>query len=164
MTIQKLQSGKLLILMKNEELARYGLSFQNMHENDEPTKRFLKRLAAVSSTALSLCARGCVVEALPGGEECILIVSPARGRRTYRIKRTPLPEAFRFETVDDLLDAYRRICSGGRLNAPQAQILGGAFVLCFDRPLSGRESHILSEYGVRLSPIALAALGEHQSK
>lgn len=163
MTIHKLQSGKLLIWMKNEELSRFGLSFNELNEDDEVTRRFLRRLVAASSPTLIPCRHGCVVEALPGSDEWLLVISPIHRRRTYRIKRTSTPIVYRFLRIDDLLDAYSRVDGLCRI-PPKAQVLNGFALLRFHAPLSRAAMHLLAEYGERLSDVQVAALCEHQVK
>lgn len=163
MTIDRLGEGMILVTLMNDDMSRYSLDFKE-EADGERTRRGLTRLMYRVGEECGLNHRDkCyLIEALPGKESCLLIISvrAKKARRRYRIKRENRVDCCRFLSLDDLLLW---------MNRPESSRLGyalyqtGDYYLLPDYPLSKAEQSILNEYGsvTHESPIAVARIREH---
>lgn len=164
MTIDRLGEGMILVTLMRDDLSRYSLDFSEAVDK-EKTRRGLTRLMYRVGEECGLDHRDkCyLIEALPGRESCLLIISVRanKTRRRYRIKRENRVDCCRFNTVDDLLVWMRRP-ECGRMGYALFEA-SGRYYLLPEYPFTPSESAIMNEYGAvtRESPIAVARIREH---
>lgn len=163
MMIDRLGEKTILVTLMRDDMRRYELDFDAAAT--ESTRRGLTRLMYRVGEECGLDHRdkSYLIEALPGRESCLLIISVrvTKSRRRYRIKRESLCECCRFLSADDMLDWMARADSarlGYRLYR-----LGQEYFLLPEYPLSEQECCILNEYGsvTRESPVAVARIREN---
>lgn len=150
MTIDQLSEKTILVALRQEDMARYSLDFSD----GEGTRQGLTRLMVGVGEACGLDHRGksYLIEALPAGDSCLLIISvrEQRRRRIYRIKRVRRQECFVFDSVDALLDGLR----GERLFGGLYAYEGGLWLIP-DYPPSMRLRERLIEYATLKEPDAV---------
>ena len=164
MTIDRLSQGMILVTLMDDDMRRYSLDFNDAADG-ERTRRGLTRLMYRVGEECGIDHRDkCyLIEALPGKESCLLIISvrAEKSRRRYRIKRENTVDCCRFLSVDELLLWLQRpesVRMGYALYQSQ-----GSYCLLPEYPLSKSERCILNEYGVicRESPVAVARIREY---
>ena len=142
MTIDQLDDNRILVTLMRDDIERYCLRFD---DDGDSTRRGLTRLMVRVGEACGLDHRGksYLIEALPAGDSCLLIISvrALHRRRRYRIKRVTRQECFVFATVDDLLDWLDGDPVCGRLYR-----CGDGCWLLPDCPVPPRLRRRLSEY------------------
>ena len=160
MTIEKLGSTTILVTLRHEDLRRYNLDFDAA--DTEETLRGLKGLLPVIGASCDLVHRGrsCLIEALPGKDGWLLIISVRRVRRRYRIKRTGGADCCRFFDADAMLGWLSHPLSGALCGELYA--LDDGYLLLSDRPWPPRERAALHEFGslTRESSVAAARIRE----
>ena len=111
MTIDRLGEGMILVTLMQDDMRRYRLDFGDAADGDD-TRRGLTRLMLHVGEECGLNHRDkCyLIEALPGKESCLLIISVRsnKARRRWRIKRENTVDCCRFASSDDLLDWLAR--------------------------------------------------------
>ena len=164
MTIDRLGEGMILVTLMQDDMSRYSLDF-NASAEGEDTRRGLTRLMLRVGEECGLDHRDkCyLIEALPGKESCLLIISvrSSKPRRRWRIKRENQQECCRFPTADDLLDWLSRPESA-RFSYALYEV-GCSYYLIPEYPLSDADRCLISEFGVVTdeSPIAIARIREN---
>lgn len=162
MMIDRVGERTILVTLMRDDMRRYDLDFEEAA--NESTRRGLTRLMYRVGEECGLDHRdkSYLIEALPGKESCLLIISVrvTKTRRRYRIKRDRLLDCCRFDSADDLLDWMARGDSE-RLSY-RLYRRGGEYYLLPEYPLSDQERCILNEYGTVLqeSAVALARVCE----
>jgi len=164
MTIDRLGEKTILVTLMRDDMQRYDLDFETAADG-AGTRRGLTRLMIYVGEECGLDHRGksYLIEALPGKDSCLLIISVRtnKPRRRYRIKRVSGVDCCRFGCVDDLLDWLSR---------PESDRLSyslykerDCYYLLPEFPLTASERGILNEYGsvAPESPVAVARLREH---
>jgi len=145
MTIDKLSEGTILVSLIDEEMRSFRLDFSAA--DAEETRRGLTRLMYKVARECGLDCRdkSYLIEALPGGSGCLLIISvrTVRRRRRFRIKRACSRMCCVFACVDDMLDWLKR----GSGTDCVIYSYDGIYVLLPDRRLSPAQSSLLNEYG-----------------
>lgn len=130
-------NGCLSLLLSDEELARLGLTFEELDHQSPKTRRMLRTLLQLARRKAGYAPKGALlVEALPLAGGCLLLVSP---------KESPLPQATTptvFWVTDG--DALLQIAAG----APAAHPLGESSSL-----YRGRDGFWLVIYGGVIAPI-----------
>lgn len=162
MTIDRLGEETILVTLLRDDMLRYHLDF-NTAEGDS-TRRGLTDLMVRIGEECGLDHRGksYLIEALPGRESCLLIISVriSGTRRRWRIKRDRRVDCCVFSDADDLLDWFAR---------PESAHMGytlyaadGRYYLMPEYPLSDGERGLLNEFGcvTRESPVAAARIRE----
>ncbi len=164
MTIDRLSQGMILVTLMDDDMRRYSLDFNDAADG-ERTRRGLTRLMYRVGEECGIDHRDkCyLIEALPGKESCLLIISvrAKKSRRRYRIKRENTVDCCRFSSVDALLLW---------LDRPESARMGYAlyqskesYCLLPEYPLTSAERCILNEYGsvCRESPVTVARIREY---
>ena len=163
MTIDLLGENTILVTLSQEDLQRYHLDFSG--SDDDGNRKGLTGLMYRVGEECNLDHRdkSYLIEALPGKENCLLIISvrAAKSRRKYRIKRGGSVECCCFLSADDLLDWLNRPDSAEMSYALYQK--DSRYYLLTDYPWTPRQRHILSEYGkaMRKSPVFAARLREY---
>ena len=116
MKMELLENGCLKILLTEEDLNRLGLSFASLDYDTPATRSAMQTLllAARNETGFDPTG-GLVVEALPVDKGCLLLFTPASGKRKVRMKRAVGPYIYELDDADQLLSMARSI---GRRAAP----------------------------------------------
>lgn len=159
MTIDRLSDRTILVTLMRDDMERYGLCFG---AQDSGTRRglteLMRRVGEVC--ALDHSGKSYLIEALPAGESCLLIISvrQLRRRRVYRVKRVERRACYRFGELDALLDWMR---VGGGVSGSLYTYAGGCWLLP-DYPPSSRARGRLTEYASvsLLGAIELARIRE----
>ena len=162
MTIDKLGDRTILVTLMHDDIERYSLDFE---VGGDDTRRGLTRLMyrVGEECGLSHSDKSYLIEALPAGDSCLLIISirALTHRKSYRIKRTLRYDCCVFADADALLDWIR----AGVEVAGSIYALGGRYELLPDYPLPPRLRAQLSEYGTlrELTAVELARVRENGS-
>lgn len=163
MTIDRLGEKTILVTLLRDEMARYQLDFDSGADGDN-TRMGLTRLMykVGEECGLDHSGKSYLIEALPGKEGCLLIISVRIGksRRRYRIKRERRIDCCRFTSADDLLDWMARPESS-RMGYTLSEYENGYYLLP-EYPLTKAERGLLNEYGcvLQASPVAAARIRE----
>ena len=161
MTIEKLSDSTILVCLERGDMESRGLDFDRGDSED-----IRRALAALMSRIGEECGldhrgRSYLIEALPGGESCLLIISvkDVRPRKVYRIKREKQYDYCIFAKADDMLDLI------SARSAPDGEILlfNGSYILLPRLPLTEEQRASLSEYGRvgRLNAVSAARAREY---
>ena len=160
MMIDVISKRTILVGLCAEDMERYSLDLGS--PDIEASRAGLARLMARVGSECGLRHEGksYLIEALPGGDGCLLIVSvrDVKKRRVYRIKRKRLFDVCFFSTADDMLDCLKAELSFGfRLYG-----YGGGYCLRPELPAGERLRAQLSEYGSikQLTAVGLARVTE----
>ncbi len=147
MKIDRLNSGMILVTMEREDMRAYRLDFEQ-DADSESVLRGLSRLILRVREECGLGRRGrsYLVEALPGRDGCLLIISvrAVKRRRIYRIKRDVTRTVCIFDDADALLDWMNAAALRGRYTV---RMYRGQYVLVPLLPLNAAEEAQLSGYG-----------------
>lgn len=162
MTIDRLGEKTILVSLTGEDMRRYNLDF----DGDSPaTRRGLTRLmyAVGEECGLNHRDKSYLIEALPGGESCLLIISVRviKKRKKYRIKRDRRVECCRFDDADALLGWLGHSESDDMSYALYRA--DGYYYLLPEYPLTEARRRILSEYAAVTgeSPVMTARVREY---
>ena len=143
MTIDQLSQKTILVTLMREDMERYGIDFTADGAGVRSgLTRLMSRVGA--ACALDHSGKSYLIEALPAGGSCLLIITvqSLKRRRTYRIKRVSTQECFVFDGVDALLDCCR---DGTRFSGSLYAYRGGCWLLP-DYPPAERLRRRLAEY------------------
>jgi negative regulator of genetic competence, sporulation and motility len=109
-------NGCLKILLSEEDLEGLGLTFERLDYDDPATRDAMKLLLAAAQRETGFDpSGGLIVEALPVDKGCLLLFTPASGKRKVRMKRAVGPYIYELDDADQLLSMARSI---GRRAAP----------------------------------------------
>ena len=158
MVIDQLSDKTILVTLMQDDMRRYSLDFG---ADGDDTRRGLTRLMVRigEECGLDHVGKSYLIEALPAGDSCLLIISVrTRIRRRYRIKRERQVDCCRFADADALLDW---LSAGGGLEGSVYAYRGG-YLLLPEYPFTPRVRQRLSEYGElqRLNTVEAARIRE----
>lgn len=150
MKIDLLENGCLKILLTEEDLRSFHLTFEDMDYNNESTRDALHQLLDTARRETGFDFSGSlVIEALPVDGGCLLLLTPACGKRHVRMKRVVGPYIFELDDADTVLRLAQSI---GRCTPP----MFGSSLYRFDKryrlvlypgaPLSKELGNILYEF------------------
>ena len=146
MTIEQIDSGKVLIMLKNSDMKDFSLEYGTMGFDDPHSRRILSRLLSLACSKTGLNARNkkMVVEALPHKSGCLILLTlKEKKRRVYRIKRSDKLFCCVFDDAEALLSAL-----DNAEGLPESELLlyeGGYYLLAPEK-LSSRLAFILGEF------------------
>ena len=143
MMIDQLSEKTILVTLMRDDIERYSLDFS---DDDDDTRRGLSRLMVKVGEECGLDHHGksYLIEALPAGDSCLLIISVrAQKRRRYRVKREHKVDCCIFDSADALLDWMQ---SGTTVGGSIYTYREG-YCLLPDYPFAPRQRMRLSEYG-----------------
>lgn len=158
MTIEQIDSERMLIALCNEDMKSFSLEFESMTLSDPHVREIFQSLLnyASAETGISVKNKRMLIEAIPYKSGCLLLITLSqkkRERKIYRIKGIH-PLIFSFEEVEDLL---RCVCELYKINTRKAYSdvykFGEKYIMSI-RPHSQIPRHfsaMLSEYGKRIS-------------
>lgn len=145
-----LENGCLKILLTEEDLRKFNLTFEDMDYNNENTRNIMHYLLDTARQETGFDSSGSlVIEALPVDGGCLLLFTPAGSKRHIRMKRVVGPYIYELDDVDTILDFARTIGS-------HIQPMMGSSLYQFENryrlvlypgaPLSREMGHLLNEY------------------
>ncbi len=104
MQMEPLNNGGLRVLLTNEDLAQYALTFDTLDCQNESTKKALSHLLqqAHQQYQFPLCD-ALLIEALPTEDGCLLLITPDHSEKQVRLKRNSGPYIYEIESSDRLL-------------------------------------------------------------
>ncbi len=112
MRMELLENGCLKILLTESDMQQLHLNFEQLDYNDVNMQQALRELLLQAREQTGFDASGnLLVEALPIDKGCLLLLTPAGGRRRARMKRVTGPYVYEIENADRLLqlaDGWRR--------------------------------------------------------
>lgn len=114
--MELLDNGCLKILLSEEDLTGFGLTFASL-DYENPVARDAIRILLITAREETGFdpAGGLVVEALPVDGGCLMLFTPAGGRCRVHMKRAVGPYIFEVDDADQLL----RLADGlGRFDSP----------------------------------------------
>lgn len=155
MNVDRIGESTILVTLDREDMKRYSIDFSS--DDVDGVQHGLTRLMVRVGEACGLDHKdkSYLIEALPAGESCLLIISvrTVKRRRIYRVKRLRTVDCCVILCADDLLDVLRLDLIGGFRLFHYTE----RYYLFPDRPFSGHIRAILSEYGALCSLNAVAA-------
>ena len=165
MTINKLDSNRVLVTLGNDEMNGFELDFARMSLEDDRSRRVILRLTRLACRKTGIETRGkrLNIEALMMCDGCYLLVTVKSASKQYRRKRAGAL-CFRFESAGAFLGAveaaYRHSCQM-RKNA--AYEWNGAYFLLFSYPAIPKALRLtLAEFGEKHGgALACARVKEH---
>lgn len=156
MTIEQIDSSKVLIALCNQDMKDYELEFDSMGFENTHSKKVLNRFITMvcNKTGLSTNNKKLLMEALPHQNGCLILVTFMEKRipRTkYRIKKPKENTCFCFENTDDFLKAILLIYNENiYVRSSRAYLFKKEYYLVFDYyPIPQIAKRILNEYGKR---------------
>ena len=126
--MELLENGSLKVILTEEELLEYSLTFKTMNYNNDCTKQIIKRLLEAAHREVGFDPENSVVvEALPIDGGCLILMTPSGGKRHVRMKRAPGPYIYELESADDILNLARAISVSTPKKRGTSGIAGGLF-------------------------------------
>lgn len=109
MTIEKLNSTKVLISLCREDMEKFRLSINKMSFCNEDSRKVLLRLTelACKEAGVTLSGKTILMEALPLQSGCLILVTFAdkKKRRTYKVKSIRRRVVYIFDDAEKMLCA-----------------------------------------------------------
>ena len=169
MTIKKLNSTKVLITLKREDMRDFELSFDKISLKDEHSKKILTRLLKLAclNTGMQFNGNRFFIEALPNDMGCLLLISVVEGkkRKIYRIKKYTTRLCYRFDSATDMMNAISALYEmKGYYYSNSMYMQNDKYYLVFEYPnISNRLKILLSEYASKISAddIFISRLNEY---
>lgn len=157
MTIEQIDSSKVLVALCNQDMKDYELEFDSMGFENTHSKKILNRLITMicNKTGLSTNNKRLLMEALPHQNGCLILVTfmekHISTRVKYRIKKPKETTCFCFEETDDFLKAISLIYKENiYVRSSKAYLFKKEYYLVFDsHPIPHIAKRILNEYGKR---------------
>ncbi len=104
MKMDLLENGCLKILLTEEDLRGFDLTFEDLDYNNESTRNALHQLLDIARCETGFDFTGSlVIEVLPVDGGCLLLLTPTGSKRHVRIKRAAGPYIFELDDVDAVL-------------------------------------------------------------
>lgn len=173
MIIERVDETRLMIVLAREDMLEYDLSFAQLDWYDRHSRKAIKELLALAREQTGFTTEGkrMMIEAAPGGDGCLILVTLLHAgsdsrRKVYKIKRPCSVFVFEFDTAEDLLSAVERLYAGHQYPSSAVLLLfDGKYrlVILSKSGLSAAADALFSEYGrlVGKGPSAQAAALEH---
>jgi negative regulator of genetic competence, sporulation and motility len=99
-----LENGCLKIILTEEDLREFHLTFEDLDYNNENTRNILHQLLDTARHETGFDSSGSlIIEALPVDGGCMLLLTPTGGKRHVRMKRVVGPYIFELEDADTVL-------------------------------------------------------------
>lgn len=139
MTIEQLDTTKVLISLCSEDMEKFALRFNDMSFCDEHSKKVLLRLTqlACMKTGVEMKKGAVLMEALPHQSGCLLLVTllEKKRRKTYKVKKFREFPCFGFDCIDDLLSCVEILGSKDiPVHRNSLWLYGNRYYLVFDYP------------------------------
>lgn len=159
MVIDQLSDKTILVTLMRDDLQQYSLDFgADNREIRCGLTRLMLRIG--EECGLDHAGKSYLIEALPAGDSCLLIISvrAKQYRRRYRIKRVVTVDCCTFADADALLDWMQT--GAGVIGS--VYVYRGGYRLLPDYPFPPRVRGRISEYGMleQLSTVEAARIRE----
>ncbi len=140
MTIEQLDTRKVLISLCSEDMENFELKFNDMSFCDEHSRKVLLRLTQLAciKTGLEIKKGTVLMEALPHQSGCLLLVTLMEKpkRKTYKVKRFKEFPCFVFDSAEEMLSCAESLGSKDiSVNRNSLWLYAGRYYLLFDYPL-----------------------------
>lgn len=155
MTVEQIDSSKVLISLCNEDLSEYSLRFDTMSFNDPHSRRILNKLLTIACGKTGIKQekdKSMLVEAMPHSNGCLILLTmnhKKKKRTVYRIKKNNSGWCCRFENAGDFLSCMETLCKRGEtLYRAYAYLYSGRYYLFLEQSkLPQKVCANLSEFG-----------------
>ncbi len=158
MIIEQIDSKRLIISLKEEDMKTYAINIEKLNIKDEASRNSLKALLkyACCKVGLELSRKAVLVEAMPHKEGILILVTVeamGKPRKTYKVKRLQTLPCCRFESAEKLLSCIEKLKKENlRLQSNSLWQYEGEYFLIFGiSGISARANAIFSEYGKCMS-------------
>lgn len=164
MTIEQIDSGKVMIVLGSNDMKDFSLEYSTLSFNDPHSRKILSRLLtlACSKTGMSIENKKMLVEALPHKSGCLILLTlkPKTKRRIYRVKKPDRCLCCIFKDADSLIDAA--VALGARLPENIIYSFNDKYYLLIEENISLGALARLEEFSdcYVCSKIAAAKVGE----
>lgn len=158
MIIEQIDSRRVLISLKEEDLKTYAITIDKLNIKDEACKDAMKKLLYSVCGKLGICLKdkAVLIEAMPHKEGVLILATVdamKKLRKTYRVKKQKALPCCRFNTAEELMGCIEHL---GRIKAklPPNSLweYGGEYYLFFSiAGISSRAKVVLSEYAACMS-------------
>ncbi|MDD5795371.1 MAG: adaptor protein MecA [Oscillospiraceae bacterium] len=156
MTIEQIDSSKVLITLCSQDMKDYRLDFNAMGFSNPHSKKILNRLIKIvcTKTGLSTENKKLLMEALPHQSGCLILVTFIEKRplqTKYKIKKFGENICFSFENTENFMAAVSLLYKENlRFHSNKAYLFNGAYYFIFEHyPLPLKAKRILNEFGKR---------------
>lgn len=145
-----LKNGCLKILLTEEDLRAFHLTFEDLDYSNDSTRGVLRLLLEQAREETGFDPGGSLlVEALPVDGGCLLLLTPTAGKRHVRMKRAAGPFVYELDDTDAVLRLARS--ADGQMPAMLTSSLyrfGSRYrlILYPGSPLSREMSNLLGEF------------------
>lgn len=154
MTIEQIDSSKVLIALCNQDMDDYQLEFSQLGFQNTHSKKILNRLIRIvcTKTGLSTENKKLLMEALPHQNGCLILVTfmeKRTSREKYKLKRPKESVCFSFEKIEDFLNSTALLYRENiYFHSSKAYLHKGLYYLVFDYyPIPKKAKRILNEFG-----------------
>lgn len=155
MTVEQIDSTKVLISLCNEDLTEYSLRFDTMSFNDPHSRRILNKLLTIACGKTGIKQekdKSMLVEAMPHSNGCLILLTmnhKKKKRTVYRIKRNTSGWCCLFRNVDDFISCMENLSNKGEtLYRVSAYLFCERYFLFIEQSrLPERITALLSEFG-----------------
>ena len=154
MVIEQLDSKRLIISLKEEDMKTYAINIEKLNVKDAQTRTSLKALLkyACCKVGFELQKKAVLVEAMPHKEGILILVTVetfGKLRKTYKVKKRDSMPCCRFDSAERLLSCIECL-KKERLKFQSNSLWnydGGYFLIFEISGLCSRAKAVLSEYG-----------------
>lgn len=123
MIIELVDDTRLFILLAREDMQFYDITFEMLDWHDSHSRKIITKLLRIAHSQTGFSTRGkrLKIEAIPGGNSCMLLITllsvlAQKQRKKYKIKGSPValpppstPVIYKFEDVEALFAAVGRL-------------------------------------------------------
>ncbi len=108
--MELLDNGCLKILLTEDDLRAFHLTFEDMDYSNDNTRNILHQLLETAHEETGFDPNGSlVIEALPVDGGCLLLLTPVSSKRRVRMKRAIGPFVYELEDADTVLRFARSV-------------------------------------------------------
>ena len=167
MIIERVDEMRLMIVLAREDMMKYDLSFSTLDWRDFHSRKVIKQLLGLAREKTGFITQGkrMMIEAAPGGDGCLILVTllhsgRSKRRNVYKIKRPSSVFVYEFSAAEDLMCVMERLYRLPRYpESASLLLLKGKYrlVLSVQGDLSPAAESLLSEYGKFIGKTRAAA-------
>lgn len=156
MTIEQIDSNKLLIILETEEMREYSLDFDKMSLSDKNSREVISKLLKAAGICKGFEIRGktLLVEAMSHKSGCMLIITAFsdyedKEQQKYKIKKSCGSIIYAFEESESFLSAVERLYMCGYIFENSRAYYNGKYylVVFYTDKVPLNAIAILEEYG-----------------
>ena len=167
MTVSRLGEDRVLITLCHKDMDDFLLDFISMSMSDNHSRRVIMRIMQVACrrSGISVSGKSVNVEAMLFGDDCYLLVTVAKKRRshTYRLKSSTICACYKAGNAENMLSLIEKLYRKNVVSSKNAVFeLDGDYYIIFDGYLPLQFRGILSEFAEKKSgSIAAARVREY---